>query len=453
MTLTPGILTGWARRHRAGCLVARPADSGEAAAIVRSCAERGWTIVPRGHGCSYTGNALNDGNVVLDTGGLDRIIGFDADTGIVTAEAGVSLARIVDLALPLGWVPGGVPGSPSVTVGGAIGNNVHGKDSFSAGPFGNAVRRVAVLEADGEIRHYTPADEAFRHIIGGFGLLGIVVEADIQLRKVRGPMVESRVVAFRDLAELADLFETHRGDTDLMLGWVDAFSPQGRGSLELGNFVAAPAGRTIPPVAGRPERFFGLLPPGPIYPVARPLMSGLVMRAHNEAKYRADKGGKTSCVDFGSHVFPLAFTVPDVAALFPGGLIEAQVLIPAGGAVATHSAILALCRDHGAQSWLCSAKRCSADGFPLSFAGDGISLSICIPGRRARARDFEAFYRRLVDTVAEAGGLINLSKDEFMRPHDIRRLYPGLDPFLAFKARHDPETRFSSDFHRRLQER
>ena len=92
--------------------------------------------------------------------------------------------------------------------------------------------------------------------------------------------------------------------------------------------------------------------------------------------------------DLGDHAFPLAFTVPDFVQLFPGGLVEAQVLLPMDRAVRVHGKILSWCRDHSCQSWVCAMKRFSADDFPMSFAGDGISLTYAVPGRRAARHGF-----------------------------------------------------------------
>ncbi|MDO8607483.1 MAG: FAD-binding oxidoreductase [Phaeospirillum sp.] len=459
MTPVPGavgqVLRGWARRHAAGCQVITPADTDEAVRALSACAGQGLSLVPRGHGCSYTGTALNAGNVVLDTRRLNRVTAFDVETGILTAEAGVSMAAILDLALPRGWMLGGVPGGPWITVGGAIGNNVHGKDSYLVGTFGRSVVALTVMAPDGglhRLRRDGSAEQRqwFDFVIGGMGLVGVVLEADIQLRRVAGPVVAATTLVFRDLAEMVDLMERHKTSADMMLGWVDAFSPDGRGSLEVSTFSPVKPGDRTPPIMGRPERLFGLLPTGPTYPLLRSVISARVMALHNVYKFRSDSRRGSVHTDMGAHAFPLAFHVPDVAGLFPGGFVEAQILLPLARALEGHRAVLALCRSHGFESWLCSSKLFRGDDYPLSYSMEGISLCICLPGRLAKRGDFRAFYDRLVDLTAEAGGLINLTKDEFLTTPQAHRLYPGLKAFLDFKRRMDPETRFDSDFHRRL---
>ena len=144
-------------------------------------------------------------------------------------------------------------------------------------------------------------------------------------------------------------------------------------------------------IDGRPQRFHGVLPTGLLYPVVKPFMGAVAMRVHNELKFRGDARRPRVLTDLGDHAFPLAFTVPDFVQLFPGGLVEAQVLLPMDRAVRVHGKILSWCRDHSCQSWVCAMKRFSADDFPMSFAGDGISLTYAVPGRRAARHGFTDF--------------------------------------------------------------
>ena len=147
-----------------------------------------------------------------------------------------------------------------------------------------------------------------------------------------------------------------------------------------------------------------------------------------------------------------AVTIPVMAKARIGHFVEAQILLPLEAAAKTHTDILAACRAAGATSWLCAAKLFSPDDYPLSFSGEGISLSICIPGCRARQADFPAFYDRMAGMAQDAGGKVNLTKDEFMSPARVRAMYPALGAFLAFKERVDPDGLFQSGFYRRLRD-
>ncbi|OOK76140.1 putative decaprenylphosphoryl-beta-D-ribose oxidase [Mycobacterium kansasii] len=152
--------------------VARAADSGT----------RG--VIARGLGRSYGDNAQNGGGLVIDMSGLNNIHSISADTKLADVDAGVNLDQLMKAALPFGlWVPV-LPGTRQVTVGGAIACDIHGKNHHSAGSFGNHVRSMDLLLANGELRRLTPdGDEAelFWATVGGNGLTGIILRATIEM--------------------------------------------------------------------------------------------------------------------------------------------------------------------------------------------------------------------------------------------------------------------------------
>ena len=156
--------------------VARAADAGGQAN------RRG--VIARGLGRSYGDNAQNGGGLVIDMTALNRIHSIDADTRVADLDAGVNLDQLMQAALPFGlWVPV-LPGTRQVTVGGAIGCDIHGKNHHSAGSFGNHVRSMELLTADGQIRHLTPDGEEaelFWATVGGNGLTGIILRATIEM--------------------------------------------------------------------------------------------------------------------------------------------------------------------------------------------------------------------------------------------------------------------------------
>ena len=106
-------------------------------------------MLPYGNGRSYGDSCLNDGGIVIDTRGLDRFIHFDQETGNLRCEAGVLLSDILALTVPRGWFLPVTPGTQYVTVGGALANDVHGKNHHRAGTFGCHVTAFELLRTDG----------------------------------------------------------------------------------------------------------------------------------------------------------------------------------------------------------------------------------------------------------------------------------------------------------------
>src|SRR5690606_7305602 len=154
-----------------------------------------------GMGRSYGDVCLNPGGTLWHTRGMDRFISFDAGSGVLECEAGVLLRDIQRLMIPRGWMLPVVPGTELITVGGAIANDVHGKNHHVNGSFGHHVRALTLVRTDGE----TLKCSASRHpeylaaTIGGLGLTGLITKAVIQLRPVKGPWLEAEHIPFDDL--------------------------------------------------------------------------------------------------------------------------------------------------------------------------------------------------------------------------------------------------------------
>src|SRR6266481_2288241 len=159
------------------------------------------SVLPFGRGRSYGDCCLNDGGTLLETSRLDRFIEFDQGRGVLRCEAGVRLADILAFAVPRGWFLPVVPGTQLVSVGGAIANDIHGKNHFRAGTFGRHVRRLELLRSTGERIVCSPSEnvDLFAATVAGLGLTGLITWAELQLRPVQGPFIDDETVPFRDL--------------------------------------------------------------------------------------------------------------------------------------------------------------------------------------------------------------------------------------------------------------
>ena len=158
-------------------------------------------MLPGGLARSYGDSCLNEGGTLLATTTLDRLIAFDRDAGVIRCEAGVSLAHILDLVVPAGWFLPVVPGTAHVTVGGAIANDVHGKNHHVAGSFGHHLRRFELLRSDGSRTVCSPDANAelFRATVGGLGLTGLITWAEIQLRPVTSAWFDVETIRMESL--------------------------------------------------------------------------------------------------------------------------------------------------------------------------------------------------------------------------------------------------------------
>ena len=184
-TTTTRRLSGWGRTAPTVAeVLSTPDPEVIVKAVARAADDNQRGVIARGLGRSYGDNAQNGGGLVIDMSALDRIHSIDSDTRLVDVDAGVNLDQLMKAALPFGlWVPV-LPGTRQVTVGGAIGCDIHGKNHHSAGSFGNHVRSMELLTADGQVRTITPDGEdadVFWATVGGNGLTGIILRATIEM--------------------------------------------------------------------------------------------------------------------------------------------------------------------------------------------------------------------------------------------------------------------------------
>ncbi len=280
-------LTGWGRTSPSVAEVAEPADPADLAALLAAATPRG--VIARGLGRSYNNAAQNGGGLVIMTTRMNRITAFDAEAGLVTCEAGVSLEQLMTAALPRGWFVPVSPGTRQVTVGGAIAADVHGKNHHVAGSFARHVPSFDLLTADGQVRRVTPGSEPelFWAAAGGMGLTGIITAATVRLAKVETSRVRVDTVRTPDIDETMAYLSRTDDSYGYTVAWSDCLArgaSLGRSVITSGDFATLselPPKDRSDPFRFRPGSLVGA---PPVFP------SGLVNRhtvaLMNEAWYR-----------------------------------------------------------------------------------------------------------------------------------------------------------------------
>jgi len=400
------------------------------------------TVLPLGNGRSYGDSCLNVGGALLQTRSLDRFIRFDRDAGVLACEAGVLLADILRLVVPAGWFLPVVPGTCYITVGGAIANDVHGKNHHLAGTFGRHVRRLELLRSDGTRLTCSTAENPdwFAATVGGLGLTGVVTWAELQLRRIAGPRLDVDSIRFANLEEFFALCAESEPSSEYTVAWIDCLSRGkhlGRGILQLANHAAeqAPAA----PVATR-EIALPLTPPVS-------LVNGLSLRVFNTLYYHRQWGRrKRTRQYFRSFFFPLDSILRWNRLYGPRGFYQYQCVIPSPAAHEATAGLLGTIASSGMGSFLAVLKRLGSVSSPgmLSFPREGVTLALDFPNKGAPVeRLFEALDR----IVSEAGGSLYPAKDGRMPGTLFRSGYPRWQEFSHYI---DPAC--SSSFWRRVTE-
>jgi len=213
---------------------------------------RAAPMLPYGNGRSYGDVCQNEGGTLLDTRALDRFIAFDQARGILDCEGGVLLSEIIECFVPRGWFPVVTPGTAFVTVGGAIANDVHGKNHHRTGTFGHHLLDFELLRSDGEVLLCSAQHNAdwFAATIGGLGLTGLIRRARLQLRRIDSPWIAGDSQRFATLGEFFALSAASEAGFEYTVAWLDCASAGrrlGRGIFLRANHAAGPV--TVPAAA------------------------------------------------------------------------------------------------------------------------------------------------------------------------------------------------------------
>jgi len=207
------------------------------------------TVLPFGQGRSYGDSCLNDGGILLDTEGLNRLISFDREKGILRCEAGLTLDKILELIVPQGWFFPVTPGTKYVSVGGCIANDVHGKTHHREGTFGHHVSCFELMRSNGERLLCSPTEneELFRATIGGLGLTGLITWAELTLKPIKSPFIRMESIKFENLDKFFEVSAESDEKFEATMAWVDCLSQGeslGRGIFMGGNFAEPPFDKT-----------------------------------------------------------------------------------------------------------------------------------------------------------------------------------------------------------------
>ncbi|MFH9062012.1 FAD-binding protein [Streptomyces coeruleorubidus] len=440
-------VTGWGRTAPTAARLIRPQTYEEAVAAVRDCGARGG--IPRGLGRAYGDAAQNAGGSVLDMTGLDRVHAIDADGGTVLCDAGVSLHRLMEVLLPLGWFVPVTPGTRYVTVGGAIGADIHGKNHHVSGSFSRHVLAFELLTADGEIRTVIPGTPLFDATAGGMGLTGVILTATIRLQPVETSLMSVDTERATDLDDLMARLAATDHRYRYSVAWIDLLArgaATGRAVLTRGDHApldALPARLRRNPLSFRTSRF-------PSAPSVLPegLLTRTTVGLFNELWYRKAPRARSGQLQRLSAFFHPLDGVPHWNRVYGrGGFVQYQFVVGCGQEDALRRIVRHI-SERRCPSFLAVLKRFGeSDPGWLSFPVPGWTLALDIP---AGLPGLGAFLDELDEEVATAGGRVYLAKDARLRPELLAAMYPRLDEFRTLRAELDPHGVFTSDLSRRL---
>lgn len=456
---------GWGMAVDGLSHVFRPRTAAEILDVFELARREGRSVALRGGGNSYGDAAINDGGIVLDLWHFSRILAWDPSSGVIDVEPGVSIRKLWQHIIPDGWWPPVVSGTMFTTMGGCAAMNIHGKNNYVAGTFGEHVTEFDLLTPSGGVLTCSPSANAdvFHAAIGGLGMLGVFTRLRLQMKKVHSGLL--RVEAFNtpSLGRMVESFEERAAQADYLVGWVDCIrggGGLGRGVVHRANYLApgedAEPEKLLNTAAQElPGRVMGVFPKQYLHLLMAPLCNNLGMRTINAAKYHAGRLQPPSTVTLQTHAgfaFLLDYVPNWKFAYKPGGLIQYQCFMPREAAVGAFEEIIRTAQEARLPSYLGVVKKHRPDPFLLTHAVDGYSLALDFKVTAKNRDRLWALAADLDEIVLNQGGRFYFAKDATLRPDAARRFLPAenLQKFAALKRRLDPENLLQTNLSRRV---
>lgn len=386
-----------------------------------------------GLGRSYGDVCLNGAGDLLLMPSLDRILHFDPESGVVTCEAGVSLAALLAFCVPRGWFAPVTPGTKHVTIGGAIANDVHGKNHHVAGSLGNHVESFELVRSDGTYfcsRERNPS--LFEATLGGFGLTGVITWAQLRLHPIRSAAMEVRSTPFRGIDEFVALSAVAEERSKYVVAWLDSTDPDQRGILLEGVHSPEQGGASYQP------KVLGSVPSW----WSTRVVNNWTGRLLNAGYSRRNAAERTYRQTLDGFFYPLDCVAGWNRLYGRSGLVQFQCVVPRRSIEAAGE-LMNRAAKSGAASFLTVAKLFGTirSAGIMSFPRPGITVSFDFPASRRSL----ALLKELEAITMEAGGALYPAKDSTMSPESFRASYPRIEEFRRYV---DPSV--SSSFWRRV---
>jgi decaprenylphospho-beta-D-ribofuranose 2-oxidase len=407
--------------------------------------------IARGLGGSYGDAALNkDGHVIL-TERLDRFLEFDEQQGILCAEAGISLTKILDLIVPRGWFLPVTPGTSHVTLGGCVAADVHGKNHHQAGSIGQHILALTLITAQGD-QVQCSSDihtELFWATIGGMGLTGTMSNVTLKLKSIESAYLLVQHKKTDSLQETFDYLSQESSADEYQVAWLDRLNlPLGRSIIMQGRHAelnALPSQQQQTSFITQQRKSYKL----PVYLHSGLLHPTLIKGFNNYYYQRLAKKQSPVLMSYRDYFYPLDRITHWPRLYGKRGFLQYQCVIPVESAYAVTKQLLETLNAEKYPIYLAVLKRFGKENSaPLSFAMPGFTLALDIPILNPGLFDC---LDKLDEMVIEAGGRVYLAKDARLKPEMFRRMYPRYSEWLAIKQQWDPTNKLSSSLARRLE--
>lgn len=397
-------------------------------------------FIPRGNGRCYGDASLAE--KTISTLNYNRILSFDTGNGIFECQSGLTLDKILEVVIPKGWFLPVTPGTKFITVGGAVGSDVHGKNHHVEGAFSNHILEMDVMVGDGSVITCTPSvhSDLFEATCGGMGLTGMITRIKFRLKKIETSYIRQKQIKAANLEELIKLFEEYK-DYTYSMAWIDCLTKGehfGRGILIVGEH--AKNAELNEKQKRHPLRYVGK--PKITFPFNLPswVLNTLTVKAFNFLYYGKNfKKEINNVVPYEPFFYPLDAILHWNRGYGKKGFVQYQFVLPLSAKQGLVE-ILKRISDEGLGSFLAVLKVFGKQESLISFPDEGYTLALDFPVRKGLFK----FLDELDQIVLQYGGRLYMSKDARMKPEVLVKGYPKLEQFRSIVKKYNPSGKFSS---------
>ena len=447
---------------RAASYLYQPTNSAEIEGVFKYAKHNGLTITLRGAGRSYNDAALNSAGIVMDLTGMNKILDWNPESGLITAEPGVTLEKLWQIVLPDGWWPPVVSGTMTTTLGGCLGMNIHGKNNFRMGPIGEHVQEFTALLPTGAelICSPTKNGDLFHAMISGMGMLGVFTSITLKMKKMHSGYLQVDAFPVYTLSEHLKAILDNAPVYDYTVGWLDTMAGGkglGRGQIHAAKYLheedEAEAKKTMQvKYQTLPDKMFGVFPKSSIHYFMAPFRLEPLWAMVNTAKYVSSLRKGSYRQSHAAFHFLLDYVPKWELAYGSGGLIQYQSFLPKETAEDAWREMLIISQKRGMPSYLGVTKRHRPDKFLLSHALDGFSLALDFKVTNGTRQRMHTMLQEFDKLVLQAGGRFYFAKNSETSPETARQFLGAetVERFKALKKRTDPNNLLESDLYRRV---
>jgi decaprenylphospho-beta-D-ribofuranose 2-oxidase len=435
-------ISGWAKYPIIDAQIVSPNSIEELIKVLskKSC-------IARGNGRSYGDSSISRTNTICMKK-FNRIINFDEQTGLITAESGVLLVEIINNYLPKGWFPKVSPGSKFVTIGGMVACDVHGKNHHKDGSFGNYIEWIDLVTSNGEIKRCSKKEntELFNWSIGGMGLTGIIIQVAFYLRPVKTSWIKQKTISAKNIDDTIKIFEKTL-DSRYSVAWIDCLSSGknlGRSIIMLGEHAEIsdlkPYMKKNPLVLK--NKFKIRIP----FNFPSFILNFTTIKIFNLFYYLLGKKNKGyKLVDYDTFFYPLDYLLDWNRIYGKKGFAQFQCVIPLENSLAGIRELLEVISRSKSNSFLTVLKRFGKQDNFLSFPVEGYTLSLDFPLTKNNLE----FMKQLDEITIKHRGQFYLAKDSRLDKKNFKRSDTKFENYSKFRGSEIKKT-FSSSQSERL---